>query len=99
MTTSDLPGLEVYVQDRVATNDVVAVRVEGYLNGETITATGSAKRNPEDSFDLETGYLLAYGRALDSLARRLLRRGNGLVKHRDDLRSLKAAEKGGSKKG
>lgn len=50
-------------------------------------AHGSAMLDPEDTFDYETGLLLAMGRALVSLGNQYLKRGNGLVKHHDDVKA------------
>jgi hypothetical protein len=49
--------------------------------------TGVAKRNPVDKYDPEVGGALAIGRAFDAAARFLNKRGGGLVKHHDDMRT------------
>ena len=58
-------------------------------NDDWVSAAGYAKRHPEDKPDLELGLTLAYGRAFDNLSRKLLKRANGLVKHRDDMKEKK----------
>lgn len=74
---------------------IVAVYIEMYIGDTPWFVTGSAKCSSQDKFDLETGYNLAYGRALRQLGRELLHEGNAAVAaaDRDRQRQLEAAEK------
>lgn len=51
---------------------------------KTVQGHGTSKRHPSDRFNEEIGIKLASGRALESLSRRLLRQGSGMVKSLDD---------------
>jgi hypothetical protein len=58
------------------------------------TATGSAKRDPDDVNDPETGKLLATGRALEALGRKLQKQADGRVRAAAEakrVRKVKAA--------
>jgi hypothetical protein len=72
----------------VSTDVPIGTGPDGILMTETITAYGVSKRDPNDKFNQETAIKLAYGRALDSLAKKMLRQGNGLVKCQDDNRAV-----------
>ena len=64
-----------------------AARVTYFADStEVISATGSAKREPGDVYDPETGQLLAMSRALDRLAGKLRRRANGRVRNADTIK-------------
>jgi hypothetical protein len=52
-----------------------------------VTAIGQAKRSPEDKKCPEIGSYLAVGRALESAGQKFIRRGNGLVKHKEDMKN------------
>lgn len=73
--------MKVEVLAEVTTRNVVAVELQVTVGNETVTTTGSAQRDPDDKPNEQIGLLLAYGRALESAGKRLLRRGNGLVEH------------------
>lgn len=55
---------------------------------ERIDVRASAKRDPKDKRNEEAGELLALGRALETLGKKLQKRGNGLVKHQDDMKGV-----------
>lgn len=59
------------------------------LFGPEWETSGHARRNPDDVVDRETGFVLALGRALENAGRKLTKRGNGLVKHADDVKLAK----------
>lgn len=56
---------------------------------EIVKATGTAKRAPGDRHDPETATLLALGRALEKLGAKVLKQGNGRVRHNDWLKANK----------
>jgi hypothetical protein len=63
-------------------------------NEETITTvTGSSVRAPGDKHNAEIAVHLAVGRAFEKLGRKLVRRGNGLVKAADNIAADKRARK------
>ena len=69
-----------------------------YETGSPVSATGSAKREPGDEYDPETGRLLATARALEALARRLGKQASGRIRsaaavkgHHEEIRR-RAAE-------
>lgn len=53
-------------------------------------AVGSAKLEPGDAYDPDTGLLLATSRALEVLAGRLRRQANGRVRNAEAIRSHRA---------
>jgi hypothetical protein len=62
-----------------------------YLAGSTaIVTTGSAKREPGDDYDRETGRLLATSRALEVLAARLRRKANSRIRNAEAIRQHRA---------
>ncbi len=81
--------MSVQMLNRAVTKDVAVIVLSVRILGKTYTGSGSAKRDPVDKADKRLGELLAYGRALDSLGRKIMREANGLVKHHDDLRDIK----------
>lgn len=56
----------------------------------SLEVTGEALVHPDDDRDEEIGDQLALGRALSALGRRLERRAEGLTKHHDDIKKMKA---------
>ena len=82
----------VSVKNQIVHRDVVAVEVEFWLDGTYYTATGVAKRHPEDVFNREIGTKLAYARAFASIAAQLERQANGAVKHAEDVREIRAKQ-------
>jgi hypothetical protein len=58
-----------------------------YNTGIPVTAAGSAKREPADAYDPETGRLLATSRALEILAGKLRRQANGRIRHAETVRA------------
>ena len=65
------------------------------LSGPDWKSTGNARREPGDVPNDETGFLLAFGRALENAGRKLTKRANGLVKHADDVKAAKEAKAAG----
>ena len=57
-----------------------------YDSSLPLTAFGSAKREPGDAYDPETGKLLATSRALDELAAKLRKKANGRIRNADSIR-------------
>jgi hypothetical protein len=56
---------------------------------DQLVAEGWAHREREDEFDQNVGMMLATGRALEALSKKLMKRANGLVKHHDDMREYR----------
>lgn len=73
---------------------VARVTASVEIDGETIReeVTTEALRHPEDKSNPEIGEMLALGRALSSLGRRLERRAQGLTKHADDIKKMKETQ-------
>lgn len=70
------------------------VEIIAHLDGgETISAIGEALRHPNDKNDTELATLLANGRALEAMGKRLQRRANGLVRHNDYVAEQKEKKK------
>jgi hypothetical protein len=57
---------------------------------DDVTVAASARRDPHDKHNPDTGADLALARALHKMARRLERRGNGAVRHADWVRAQRA---------
>jgi hypothetical protein len=76
-----------------ATIDVKVWQDDNYahviVSGPEWSATGNARREPGDEPNDEIGFMLAFGRALENAGRKLQKRGNGLVKHADDVKAAK----------
>lgn len=88
--TLELSQFTVTVQhDREAS----VAEIVGDFNGETRVWTGSCKVTPGDKFNREVANFLAVGRAFEKASRQLLRQGNGLVKHADDIVEIKKAQR------
>lgn len=78
----------------VRSNRATIVEVVAHLNKEeSITVTGEALRHPTDRNDEELADLLAYGRAFESLGRKLTKRADGLVRHNDYIAEMKKRQK------
>lgn len=73
-------------------DDVSGVELALQLGGEYIVAQGTARRCSEDKPDSEVAELYAYGRALQRLAKRLIKEADGKVKHKDDLRNRRVQD-------
>lgn len=82
---------EVQVDSITVTPRVAAVRLELRLGDNSYFFTGEALRSSHDRFDREVALKLAYGRALERAAARMLHQANGKVKHNDDVREMRAA--------
>lgn len=102
--------LDVRTDQVIISRDATVVQLTARVDTGFISVTGAAKRfpggvdasgvkRPADKHDPETALLLATGRALESLARKMQRQANGRVKHNDDKRiqHSKASTKTGSR--
>lgn len=69
--------------------ELVDVTEQSEVRRESREAKGSAKRNPLDHPNLEAAQSLALGRAFLTLGNQLIKQGNGLVKHQDDVKEMK----------
>jgi hypothetical protein len=88
--------VQVYDSDIDLANDVAIARVMASIEGEDIEAVGVAKRHPDDKANPKVAALIAYGRAVSSLASKIEKRAAGAVKHADDMarnKELQAAKK------
>lgn len=86
--------MHVEMGPAVHSNRATVVEVEATLeNGEKILVTGDAIRHPTDRDDEELGIMLAHGRALERLGRKLQKRANGRVKHNDYIKDMKNRKK------
>lgn len=68
--------------DIVSTSNVAIATVSAVIQGEVVTVTGDSRRYLDEP-NPEIGELLAAGRALEKLARKVLKRANGLVTQAD----------------
>lgn len=84
----------VFVDAVVQDHEATAVRVV-YQNpdGDDDMATGVSKRHPEDEFDSELGYELAFWRAVEKIHHRQMRRVNGLIKHKADVADIQRRQR------
>lgn len=81
------PGFSVQVLNAFIGKGVSGAELRMVFNNEVFVETGESRRCNEDKHDPEVAALYAYGRALEKLAKRLIKRADGLVKQRDDLRN------------
>ena len=73
--------------------DVLAAYEDGTFlvrPSSVVLAVGTARKNPEDKPNNVIGFELATGRAITKLGKNMIKRGNGLVKHVDDMQNLKS---------
>lgn len=75
------------VLERLSSNsgNIFTAKITG--NGGEVLATGWAKCHPTDKNDDSIGYALAESRALNSLAKRLMKQANGEVRNHDEVRA------------
>lgn len=73
--------------------DAGIVVVEAYYEstGISIRTVGSSKASQGDKFDLQTGYELAFGRALRKLGRQLISDGYDRVREQDQIKQSQRA--------
>lgn len=76
-----LEGLEI---SSIENHNATVVSVSYVIPNEgIITATGSSRRHPDDRYDPELGYQLAFARALESLSRKLNKRAQTKIRLND----------------
>ncbi len=85
---SDIEAL--YIETNAASIVMLTYRDS---DGFEYDVKGTSVRSPEDKFDSEVAYNLAMGRALENLANRFLKVGNGKTRHNDEVRARKQAAK------
>lgn len=68
----------------VIANDVAIAQVFMSIDSDFIDASGVARKHPDDKFSASVAEKLAYGRALESLGKKLQKRANGEVKQNED---------------
>ena len=77
-----LEGLEIA---SIENHNATVVSVSYVIPNEAvITATGSSRRHPDDRYDPDLGYQLAFARALESLSRKLAKRAQRRI-HLNDI--------------
>lgn len=77
----------------VGTPEATITKVAFVIDDVEIIVSGTSKRTPGDKDNPEAAILLAYGRAFETLGRKLQKKGNGLVKHADDVREYRQIQK------
>lgn len=74
--------------------DFVSVELRFIVPGlEPIEVEGIAKRDPVDRVNEELALTLAYGRALNKISNKLLKKAEGMIKHEDDVRAYRAVQR------
>lgn len=79
-------GQGITVANVMVSDTLTVVKLTVRLYSEEFSVFGEARRNSRDNDDPEVGLKLAYGRALDKIAKKMLRQANGKIKHNDDVR-------------
>jgi len=90
MTTRD------YAATFITPMEIIQINEDGTVlcaYSNTVIATGTSRKHPDDKLETVIGRNLSIGRALRNLGNRHIKRGNGLVKHADDMRIAKATQK------
>jgi len=59
------------IMDVIATNPYTLVRIQCTLSGQVYEAVGFSKCRPGDTYDHQRGIVIAYGRAVASIAKTL----------------------------
>lgn len=77
--------VQVDIAKDVAIAKAIVFDVNFAERGYWLTTVGTARKHPEDKFDPDVAMYLAAGRALDSMSKKMLKRGNGLVKQHEDV--------------
>lgn len=76
----------VEIENVIGTSDVAIAQLRLELGGKVYYAEGWSKRDPMDRPDKKLAQMLALGRAMENLSKKVLSEANGLIKHHDDLR-------------
>lgn len=82
----------------LGSRDATVARASAIVHGSKYDAEGTSKRDPQDEDNVEVGDLIALGRALESLGKKLQKRAAGLTKHQDDIKQYKQAQKAKAEK-
>lgn len=88
-----MSNIKFEVQPAIHGSRATVVKMWAQVDQEVIEVCGEALRHPEDKNDEELATLLANGRALEIMGKKLQKRARGLVKHNDDLAALKVRQK------
>lgn len=75
---------DIQIQQLATHKDATIIELFASIGEDDVTATGCARRHPEDKYSEQIGIELAFARALDSLSAKLKRRANGKVKHAEN---------------
>jgi len=70
---------------------IIAVEAFYESQGVSVRAVGSSKASQGDKFDLQTGYELAFGRALRKIGRQLISDGYDRVREQDQIKQSQRA--------
>lgn len=76
----------------LGSREATVARVQMRILDTDFDAVGTSKRDPLDEDDAEVAVLLAYGRALETLGAKLIKRARGITKHHDDVRNYKQVQ-------
>lgn len=91
MTKGTKVNIEVHC---VVSHNAAIAGVSMYTEDfEIIKSSGTAVRHPDDKFDRAVAENLAIGRALESLGKKLQKRGHGVVKQNEDNAARKEKQK------
>lgn len=90
--------IKVVVDVRCVVSHNAAIAHATYLTNndfdfDVVRASGTAVRHPDDKFIKDVAQNLAIGRALESLGKKLQKRGNGVVKQNADNAARKERQK------
>ncbi len=88
----DITAFDIAVET-VTSSEATIASISMIIDGEAHTWTGTAKREPDDDFDLEIGQTLALSRAFAKATKKLTKRANGMVKAADHMREQQKIQK------
>lgn len=88
-----MTNIKLDIQPAIHGSRATVVKLWVQVNGELIEVCGEALRHPDDKNNEQVATLLANGRALETMGKKLQKRARGLVKHNDDLAALKVHQK------
>ncbi len=89
--------VDVLDVSELSSRDACIVQISATIFDQPVVAQGTSRRNPADRHDPQVGRLLAYSRAYEQLAKKIARRANGLVKHKDDIAAIRPSQRERSK--
>lgn len=93
IVADDILPVEIIDVNMLCARDACIVELTVMFEDDIVVVQGTSRRSPGDEPDDQVAYLLAFGRAYEALAKKLLRRAQGLVKHHDDIRASRPEQK------